>query len=116
VEDEMALDTGRRNAIARALAHGGAAAVARVRYGVYRVASATRPGRAHTVSVDARGRYACTCEAALAGRAACWHRAAVWIAKVEHAGQGRWRVTGPAPAAPRPAPADVVDVRTRRAA
>src|SRR5262245_54161125 len=92
VEDELALVTGRRNAIARALAHGGAAAVRRVRYGLYRVASASRPRAVHTVSVDGRGRYRCDCEAGLARRV-CWHAAATWLAKLEHG--GRVRVTGP---------------------
>jgi hypothetical protein len=88
----MATTTGERNAISRALARGGAAAVARVRYGLYRVASNSRPGRSHTVTVDAGGRYRCDCEAGLAGRA-CWHAGAVYVAKVQ-AGGGR--VTGPA--------------------
>jgi hypothetical protein len=82
----------RRRAIARALAHGGAAAVTRIRYGLYRVQSATRPGQQHTVSVDAQGRYWCSCEAGLAGKP-CHHKASVFIAKTE-AGGGR--VTGPA--------------------
>jgi SWIM zinc finger len=110
-----------RRAIARALAQGGAAAVRRVRYGLYRVESATRAGMQHTVSVDARGVYRCSCECGLAGRP-CWHQAAVLIAKVEHASKGR--VTGPsatpgAPAAPVQrieAPANVIDLRARRAA
>jgi hypothetical protein len=88
----MALSGSERNAISRALTRGGAAAVARVRYGVYRVASASRPGTAHTVSVDSRGRYRCGCEAGVVERA-CWHAAAVFIAKVEHASGAR--VTGP---------------------
>ena len=88
----MALSGSERNAISRALARGGAAAVARVRYGVYRVASASRPGTAHTVRVDAHGRYRCDCEAGVVERV-CWHMAAVFIAKVEHASGGR--VTGP---------------------
>ena len=91
----MALTSGERSAISRALARGGAAAVERVRYGRYRVASASRPGTVHTVSVDARGRYRCDCEAGVAGKA-CWHAAAVFVAKVEHASQGGARVTGPA--------------------
>jgi hypothetical protein len=90
----MALTSSERSAISRALARGGAAAVARVRFGLYRVASASRPGVAHTVSVDAGGRYRCDCEAGLAGRA-CWHAAAVFVAKVEHASRGGARVTGP---------------------
>jgi hypothetical protein len=81
-----------RKAISRALARGGAAVVRRVRYGLYGVESSSRPGRFHTVAVDARGRYRCDCEAGLAGRV-CWAMAAVFIAKVEHSGA---RVTGPA--------------------
>jgi hypothetical protein len=88
----MALSGSERNAISRALARGGAAAVERVRYGRYRVASASRPGTAHTVSVDDHGRYRCDCEAGVVERV-CWHAAAVFIAKVERASGGR--VTGP---------------------
>jgi hypothetical protein len=88
----MALSGSERNAISRALARGGAAAVARVRYGRYRVASASRPGRAHTVSVDDQGRYRCDCEAGVNDKP-CWHAAAVFVAKVEHASGAR--VTGP---------------------
>jgi hypothetical protein len=88
----MALTGSERSAISRALARGGAAAVERVRYGLYRVASNSRPGTVHTVSVDQQGRYRCDCEAGLAGRA-CWHGAAVFIAKVEHSSGAR--VTGP---------------------
>jgi len=88
----MALRGSERNAISRALARGGAAAVARVRFGVYRVASASRPGTVHTVSVDDQGRYRCDCEAGVNERA-CWHAAAVFIAKVECVSGGR--VTGP---------------------
>ncbi len=87
----MALSTSERNAISRAVARGGAAAVARVRFGLYRVASTSRPGTHHTVSVDDAGRYRCDCEAGLTERA-CWHQAAVYIAKVEHTSGGR--VTG----------------------
>jgi hypothetical protein len=90
----MALTGSERSAISRALARGGAAAVERVRYGLYRVGSASRPGTVHTVSVDAAGRYRCDCEAGVAGRV-CWHAAAVFVAKVEHASQGGARVTGP---------------------
>jgi hypothetical protein len=88
----MALGSSERGAISRALARGGAAAVQRVRLGLYRVTSSSRPGTVHTVSVDAAGRYRCDCEAGVAGRA-CWHAAAVFVAKVEHASGGR--VTGP---------------------
>src|SRR5262245_38746840 len=92
VEGRMAPNSSRRNAIARALAHGGSAAVSRVRYGRYRVASASLPGAAHTVSVDARGAYRCDCPAGVWGRP-CWHAAATWLAKLER--NGRVWVTGP---------------------
>jgi hypothetical protein len=106
----MAMTAGERNAISRALARGGAAAVARVRYGLYRVASSRRPGRLHTVSVDVQGRYRCDCEAGIAGRV-CWAMASVYIAKVE-AGGGR--VVAPA-APPAPAPANVLPFAQRAA-
>jgi hypothetical protein len=96
----MALTGSERSAVSRALARGGAAAVARVRSGLYRIGSASRPGTVRTVSVDAAGRYRCDCEAGVAGRA-CWHAAAVFVAKVEHASKGGARVTGPGR---RPAP------------
>jgi hypothetical protein len=87
--------TGReRKAISRALELGGAAAVRRLRYGVYAVASASRPGVVHTVTVDGAGAWTCTCEAGRRGRV-CWHRASVFIAKVERAGGAR--VIGPVP-------------------
>lgn len=85
--------------MARALTRGGAAAVSRIRFGLYRVASSSRAGRFHTVSVDARGAYRCDCEAGIAGKP-CWAQAAVYIAKVE---SGGGRVTGPAPAEELPA-------------
>jgi hypothetical protein len=97
-----------RRAIHRALALGGAALVQRVRFGLYRVESATRPGTFHTVSVDAAGHYRCTCEAGVSGRA-CWHQASVFIAKAEANNKG-WRVTGPAAPAPE-LPANVVPLR-----
>jgi hypothetical protein len=104
----MALSSGERSAIGRALARGGAAAVGRVRYGRYRVASHSRAGRFHTVTVDRRGAYRCDCEAGLAGRV-CWAMAAVFIAKVEHGGG---RVVVPARAAPgEAAPGTVVPLR-----
>jgi hypothetical protein len=99
----MSIGQQQRNAISRAMARGGAAAVARVRYGLYRVASSSRPGRVHTVTVDVQGGYRCDCEAGLAGRV-CWAQAAVFIAKTEAKGA---RVTGPA-APPAPAPANVI--------
>jgi SWIM zinc finger len=83
---------GERNAITKALLLGGSAVVRRVRYGVYAVASASRPGVAHTVTIEA-GAYRCDCEAGRHGKP-CWHAAAVYVAKVEHASGGR--VTGPA--------------------
>lgn len=86
-----------RKAIARAMARGGAALVTRVRHGRYKVASNSRGGRFHTVTVDAQGRYLCDCEAALSGRV-CWAQACVYLAKLEH--NGRVRVTALAPAPP----------------
>jgi hypothetical protein len=104
----MALGTGERNAISRALARGGAAAVTRIRFGLYRVASSSREGRFHTVSVDGQGVYRCDCEAGIASRV-CWAMASVYIAKVEHGG---CRVVAPAaPAAPAPLPANVTPLR-----
>jgi hypothetical protein len=88
----MALTSGEQKAISKALALGGAAVVRRLRYGVYAVASASRPGVVHTVTVDAGGRYACDCEAGGRERV-CWHQAAVYVAKVEHASGAR--VTAP---------------------
>ena len=82
----------RRRAISKALAAGGAKTVTRVRLGTYKVESASRPGTVHTVSVIGANWF-CTCEAAAAGRAVCWHRAAVLIAKTEATGV---RVVGPA--------------------
>src|SRR5829696_5270401 len=87
-DERMALTGSERSAITRALAHGGGAAVRRLRYGVYAVRSASRPGVVHTVTVDAAGAYGCTCEAGQHERV-CWHQAAAYIAKVEHAGGGR---------------------------
>jgi hypothetical protein len=102
----MAPEERRRRAIARALANGGAAAVRRVRFGLYKVASASRPGVTHRVRVIGANWF-CTCEASLAGRP-CWHQAAVYVAKLEHAMRGKGRVTGPA--AP---PTNVVAFRPR---
>jgi hypothetical protein len=81
-----------RRAIRRALANGGASTVTRLRYGLYTVESATRPGLTHRVSVEG-GVYRCSCEAGLAGRP-CWHAGAVLVAETEHA--SGCRVTGPA--------------------
>jgi hypothetical protein len=83
-----------RRAISRALARRGAAAVRRLKYGVYTVASHSRPGAWHTVTVDGAGRYRCDCAAGLAGRP-CWHQALIYVLKVE---RGGGRVTGPAAA------------------
>jgi hypothetical protein len=94
----MALTGGERKAISRALELGGAAAVRRLRYGVYAVASASRPGVVHTVTVGGAGAWACTCEAGHHGRV-CWHRASVFIAKVERAGGARVIGPGHRPAA-----------------
>ena len=107
-------EAAQRNALRRALALGGAAAVARIRFGLYWVASASLPGAVHLVSVEDRGRYRCSCAAGIARRPVCWHRAAVYIAKIEHAGKGR--VTGPTGPAAAPLPSNVVDNRPRRAA
>lgn len=82
----------RRRALARALARGGAGAVVRLRYGLYRVPSSSRPGRYHTVRVDGDA-YRCDCESGLAGHV-CWAMGAVFIAKTERASGGR--VTRPA--------------------
>ena len=83
----MAPDALRRRALQRALANGGARCVTRLRFGLYAVESASRPGAVHRVSVDGGGRYACSCPAGLSGRP-CWHAGAVFIAKTE-AGGGR---------------------------
>jgi hypothetical protein len=102
-----------RRAVARALARRAAATVVRVRYGLYRVASHSRGGCFHTVTVDGRGRYRCDCEAGLAQKV-CWAQAAVYIAKVEHASIGRARVIGAPPgrAAEAPElPANVIPLR-----
>jgi hypothetical protein len=100
----MALTDSERSAIARALAHGGGAAVRRLRYGVYAARSASRPGVVHTVTVDAAGAYGCDCEAGQHERV-CWHQAAAYIAKVEHASGCRVvaPTVPPAPAPERPA-------------
>lgn len=87
------LDNRQRNAIKKAVDLGAGRRVRRVRYGLYRVPSATRADQVYTVSVDAAGTYSCDCPAGLAGNP-CWHTAAVYVAKVEHA--GRVRVTRPA--------------------
>jgi hypothetical protein len=109
----MDVRTAQQRAITKALAVGGAAAVRRIRFGLYKVESATRPGAVHTVCTD-RGEWRCTCESALAGRPVCWHRAAVFVAKTEARGA---RVTGPAAGAPQAeAPGNVIRFPQRRAA
>lgn len=90
---QMTTEELRQRAISRALANGGASAVTRLRYGLYQVESASRPGAWHRVSVDEHGHYHCACEAGLA-RKPCWHAGAVFIAKVER--DGGVRVTGAA--------------------
>ena len=110
------MTTGERNAIAQALARRGAAAVQRVRFGLYRVASSSRPGQRRTVAVDARGGYRCDCAAALAGRPACWHRALVFVLKIGHASKGRVTAPASSPAVAPATPADVVTPARRRAA
>ena len=105
----MPLTTSQRNAITKALAHGNAATVRRLRAGAYAVRSASRPDVAHTVTVDATGVYRCTCEAGQHDRV-CWHQAAAYVAEVEATSGGR--VTAPAPA---PAPAEAAAL-VRRAA
>lgn len=101
--------TAQQRAIGKALAMGGAGAVTRVRFGLYQVRSATRPGAQHTVSQDAGGRLHCSCEAGLSGKP-CWHAGAVYVAKVE---SGGGRVTRAAtPEAPQAeAPSNVIPLR-----
>ena len=97
----MALDPRQAKAIHKAVEVGGAAKVQRVQYGAYRVPSASSDA---TYLVTVHGaEYVCDCTAGQHGRA-CWHKAAVLIAKVEHA--SRARVIGPAPV-PAPQPATV---------
>ena len=72
----------------------------RHRYGLYEVGSASQAGVTYTVTTDGAEGWTCSCPAGEAGRPACWHRAAVLVAKVEAKGA---RVTGPAaPVAPAP--------------
>jgi hypothetical protein len=89
----------------------GAAVVRAGRYAyTYRGLSSTRDDVWHDVST-AGGVWRCTCEAGLARRPACWHRAAVHIYLVE---QGGGRVTGPvtrAPGAAAPVPSNVIPLR-----
>ena len=109
----MAPTSSERRAITRALAHGGGAAVRRVRCDVYAVRSASRPGVVHTVTVDGTGAYGCDCEAGRHERV-CWHQAAAYVARVEHASGGHH----PAPAgASAPTPERAANVMPiRRAA
>src|SRR5688500_10277776 len=86
------LNPSERNAVAKAVELNGAAKVERVQYGIYRAPSASSD-RSYLVTVHGTG-YVCDCTAGQHGRA-CWHAAAVLIAKVEHA--SRARVIGPAP-------------------
>src|SRR5688572_22182551 len=86
------LNPSEQKAIHKALELNGAARVERVQYGVYRVPSASSDA---TYLVTVHGtEYVCDCTAGQ-HRRACWHKAAVLIAKVEHA--SRARVIGPAP-------------------
>ena len=105
----MALDPRSVKAIQKALEVDGAAKVERVEYGTYLVPSASS-GETYVVTAT-DGEYACTCIAGQHGRA-CWHKAAVLIAKVEHA--SRARVIGPAPV-PSPQPATVKQAPRRQA-
>ena len=94
------LDPRQRNAISKAVELGLPARVRRIRFGLYRVPSTSEAGVTHTVTVDGRGTYRCSCVAGQFNRP-CAHAAAVYVAKVEH--MAKVRVTGPAPDAP-PAP------------
>lgn len=96
-------------AISKALAMGGADTVTRLRHGLYDVESASRPGQVHRVSVIGRNWF-CTCPAR--ERPACWHRAAVYVAKVEAGGV---RVTGPTSTPDGAVPANVVRFQRRAA-
>jgi hypothetical protein len=111
----MALTGSQRRAITRALAHGGGAAVRRLRYGVYAVRSASRPGVVHTVTVDAAGAYGCTCPAGVWGRP-CWHAAAVYVAKIEAGGARVSRAAGSFPHALRSSAHSPLASRVRLAA
>ena len=92
------LNPSEQKAVAKAIELGGARLVERVQYGVYRVPSATSDA---TYVVTVHGtQYVCDCTAGIHGKP-CWHKAAVLIAKVEHASRARVRVKAPA-AAPTP--------------
>ena len=88
----MALSNSEQKAVAKAIELNGARLVERVQYGTYLVPSATTD-ESHIVTVQGSD-YRCTCLAGQHNRP-CWHKAAVLIAKVEHA--SRARVIGPAP-------------------
>jgi hypothetical protein len=108
----MALTTSERSAITKALAQGGAAAVRRLRNGVYAVRSASRPDVVHTVTAGSVGGFACTCEAGRHERV-CWHAAAAYLARLEHT--ARVRVTGPGTRLPTDAAAVRVPRRSEAA-
>jgi len=81
------------DALIKAIELNGSSRVRRLRFGVYTVQSATT---AATYTVTVMGTdYRCTCPAGLHGKA-CWHKAAVLIAKTEQS--GRARVVKPAQA------------------
>jgi len=81
-----------QRALSKAMALDLAAQVTRIRCGLYRVASTSEAGVTWTVAVE-NGTYACTCRAS--NKAACVHRAAVYLAKVQATGA---RVVGVKPA------------------
>jgi len=77
------LNTSERNAIGKAQAMGGAAVVRRISRGEYQVPSATEADAFYTVTgtaMDASD-HTCDCPAGMHGRA-CWHIAAVRLARV----------------------------------
>jgi hypothetical protein len=89
------IGTSERNAISKAIELNGAATVRRVRFGTYTVPSASTAD-VYTVTVTGTD-YQCDCPAGMHGRA-CWHKAAVLIAKTEQS--GRARVVKPAATVP----------------
>ena len=102
----MALSNNQRNAVAKAVEINGAALVERVQYGIYRVPSASS-NRSYLVTVHG-AEYVCDCTAGQHAKA-CWHAAAVLIAKVERA--SRARVIGPVPV-PATATGPTAEVKT----
>jgi hypothetical protein len=111
----MTTDEMRRRAVAKALVMAGAADVRPVRYGLYLVGSASRPGAVvHTVTGTREdgADLKCTCEAGLSGKP-CWHAASVWLAKMEH--NFGVRVTEVASRPSPPAASNVVAFRRRAA-